>query len=68
MQERRVNTPRRNYQRHQQVALVTPVVDAAPTTVAYQRPSQQGNQGYSQRRESYDPIPMSYTELLPALI
>ena len=35
MQERRVNTPRRNYQRHQQVASVTPVVGAAPTTVAY---------------------------------
>ena len=34
MQERRVNTPRRNHQRHQQVALVTPVVGAAPTTVA----------------------------------
>ena len=39
-----------------------------PTTLAYQRPSQQGNQGYNQRRESYDHIPMSYTELLPELI
>ena len=68
MKERRVNTPRKNYQRHQQVALVTPVINAAPTTVAYQRPSQQGNQGYNQRRENYDPIPMSYAELLPALI
>ena len=45
IQERRVNTPRRNYQRHQQVASVTPVMNAAPTTVAYQRPSRQGNQG-----------------------
>ena len=68
MQERKVNAPRRNYQRHQQVASVTPVMNAAPTTVAYQRPSQQGNQGYNQRRESYDPIPMSYMELLPTLI
>ena len=66
--ERRVNASRRNYQRHQQVASVTPVVGAAPTTVAYQRPSQQGNQGYNLRREIYDPIPMSYTELLPTLI
>ena len=43
------------------------VVNAAPTTVAYQRQSQQGNQGNNQRRENYDPI-MSYEELLPALI
>ena len=35
MQERRVNPPRRNYQRHQQVASVTPVVGVAPTIVAY---------------------------------
>ena len=68
MQERSVNPPRRNYQCHQQVASVTPLVGVAPTTVAYQKPSQQGNQGYNQRRESYDPIPMSYIELLPALI
>ena len=40
IQERRVNPPRRNYQRHQQVASVTPVVGVAPTIVAYQRPSQ----------------------------
>ena len=39
MQERRVNTPRRNYQRHQQAALVTPVVGVAPTIVSYQIPS-----------------------------
>ena len=39
IQERRVNTPRRNYQRHQQVASVTPVMSVALTTVAYQRPS-----------------------------
>ena len=50
IQERRVNAPRRSYQRHQQVASVTPVMSAAPTTVAYQRPSQQGNQGNNQRR------------------
>ena len=66
--KRRVNPPRINYQRHQQVASVTPIVGVALTIVAYQRPSQQGNQGYNQRRERYDPIPMSYTELLPALI
>ena len=68
IQERRVNTLRRNYQRHQQVASVTPVMNATPTTVVYQRLSQHGNQGYNQRRENYDPIPMSYAELLPALI
>ena len=51
IQEMRVKAPRRNYQRHQQVSSVTPVMNAAPTTVAYQRPSQQGNQGYNQRRE-----------------
>ena len=45
IQERRMNAPRRNYQRHQQVASVTPVMNAALTTVAYQRQSQQGNQG-----------------------
>ena len=39
MQERRVNTYRRNYQPHQQVASITPVVGVTPTTVAYQRPS-----------------------------
>ena len=37
IQERRVNTPRRNYQRHQQVASVTPVMNSALTTVSYQR-------------------------------
>ena len=68
MQERMVNTPRRHYQHHQQVASVTSFVGATLTTVAYQRPSQQGNQGYNQRRENYDPIPMSYAELLPALV
>ena len=39
MQERKVNAPRRNYQRHQQVASVTPVMNAAPTTIAYHGPS-----------------------------
>ena len=33
IQERRVNTPRRNYQRQQQVTSVNPVMNAAPTTV-----------------------------------
>ena len=40
MQERRVKAPRKNYQRHQQVSPVTPVMNAALTTAAYQRPSQ----------------------------
>ena len=40
IQERRVNTPRRNYQRHQQVSSITLVVGATPTTVSYQRSSQ----------------------------
>ena len=35
MQERRVNTPRRNSQCHQQVTSVTLVVDVVPTIVAY---------------------------------
>ena len=50
IQERKINAPRRNYQCHQQVASVTPVMSATPTTVAYQRQSQQGNQGNNQRR------------------
>ena len=68
IQERRINTSRRNHQHPQQVASVTLVVNAAPTTVAYQRPEPQGSQGKSQRREPFDSIPMSYAELLPALI
>ena len=43
MKERRVNAPRKNYQPHQQVTSVTHVMNAAPTAVAYQKPSQQGN-------------------------
>ncbi|CAI8617493.1 unnamed protein product [Vicia faba] len=43
-------------------------MNAAPTTVTYQRQSKQGNQGNNQRRENYDHIPMSHAELLPALI
>ena len=39
MQERRVKAPRKNHQRHQQIASVTPVMNAAPNTAAYQRPS-----------------------------
>ena len=35
IQERRVNPPRINYQRHQQVSSVTPVVGVDPTTVVY---------------------------------
>ena len=35
MKERRVNPPRRNYQCHQQVASMTPVVSVALTIIAY---------------------------------
>ena len=42
---RRVNPPRRNHQRHQYVASITPVFNTAPTIIAYQRPAPQGNQG-----------------------
>ena len=66
IQDRRVNTSRRNHQCHQQVSSVTPVINAAPTIIAYQRPAPQGSQGQNQRREHFDSIPMSYAELLPA--
>ena len=68
IQKRRVQLPRRNHQHHQQVASVTPVVNVTPITIAYQRPSPQGNQGQNQKREPFDSIPMSYAELLPMLI
>ena len=45
IQEMRVNIPRRNYQLRQQVALVTPVVGADPTIVAYQRRPSRGIKG-----------------------
>ena len=45
VQERRVRPPRRLDQHQQQVALVTPVVNVAPTSISYQRAPQQGNQG-----------------------
>ena len=39
------------------------------TAVAYQRAPQQGNQGQAhQRKMSFDPIPMTYTELYPSLL
>ena len=47
---------------------MTPVVNVAPTTVAYHIPSPQGNQGKSQKREAFDSILMSYEELVSALI
>ena len=50
IQERRVNTPRRNHQHHQQVASVTPVVNMASTIITYQRPCPQVNQGQNQKR------------------
>ena len=66
--ERKIEPTRRNQWYQQQVASVTSVVNAAPTTVSYQRPSPQGNQGQSQKREAFDSIPMSYAELLTVLI
>ena len=68
IQERRVNPSRRNHQRPQQVALVTPVVNAAPTTVSYQRPAPQRSKGNNQRRETFESIPMTYAGILPTLI
>ena len=68
IQERRVNPPRRSHQCHQQVSSVTPVVNVAPIIIASQRPAPQGSQGKNKRREPFDSIPMSYAELLPALI
>ena len=68
IQERMANPSRRNHQRQQQVASVTPVVNAASTTIVYQRPSPQGSQGKNRMREPFDSIPMSHTEILPTLI
>ena len=59
VQERRAKPPRRRHVHQQQVASVTPVVNIASTSVAYKRTPQQGNQGQSQKREPFDPIPMS---------
>ena len=56
----------RSHNRNQQVASVTPFVNATPTVVAYQRAPQQGNQGQGhQRKMSFDPIPMKYIDLYP---
>ena len=66
--ERKIRPPRRHPWYQQQVAFVTPVVNIAHTTIAYQRPPPQGNQGQSQKREAFDSIPMSYAKLFPALI
>lgn len=66
----------RNSQRHQQVALVTLVINStsvAQATLSYQpcfqqRANQQNQQNGTQRHVQFDPIPMNYTELFSALI
>ena len=65
--ERKIRTTRRHQRYQQHVASVTPVVNVSPTTVTYQRPSPQGNQGQSHKREAFDSILMSYAELLSSL-
>lgn len=89
------NRPRRmNYPYHPQhrhIAVVTPVITAAPPTQAQfpqqrtnrfqqnsqyqqhphqhqQQPQQQQRQQQQPRKTNFDPIPMTYTELYPALI
>ena len=58
-----------SHNKNQQVASMTPVVNETMTVVAYQRAPQQGNQGQChQRKMSFDPIPMTYTELYPSLL
>ena len=66
-QERRVNTSRRNYQLHQQVSSVTPIVNMTPTRVSYQRPDPQGSQGKNQRIEYFESIPMSLCRATPSI-
>ena len=64
VQERRTRPPNRRPQ-NQQVAVVTPVVATTPTTILYNKESQQGQ---VLKRELFDPIPMTYVELYPTLI
>ncbi|PNX82497.1 coatomer subunit zeta-3, partial [Trifolium pratense] len=62
-----------DYQQQQHVATVTPVMNSTPSSGYQQQPQQQApqqfnNQNRIQRTPQFDPIPMSYTELFPALI
>lgn len=73
-QEKHMRLPRNN-QHHQHVAFVTPVINSAPVgqaTPSYQpcfqqRTNQQNQQNCGQRPVQFDPIPMTYTKLFPAL-
>ena len=74
--------PRGNANHRQQVAAIAPVVNSAPNTgfapqfqqypQQDQQPRQQAqqfnNQNQNRRVLQFDPIPMSYTELYPALV
>ena len=68
IEERKFRPLRRHHRHQQQVASVTPVVNVSLTAVSYQRPPPQGNQGQGQRREAFDPVPMSYTYLFLTLV
>src|ERR1044072_2975433 len=71
--------PRKNVNHRQQVATVAPVVSTTsnmgitPQFQQNQQPRQQAhqftnNQNHAPRISQFDPMPMSYTELYPALI
>ena len=70
--------PRKNFSQQQQVATIAPVVNTssntgiAPQFQQTQQPRQQAQQFNNQNRapriSQFDPIPMTYTELYPALI
>src|ERR1043165_8010075 len=70
--------PRKNVSRQQQVAAIAPAVSASPNAEMApqfqqtQQPRQQAQQFNNQNRaprvSQFDPIPMTYTELYPALI
>ena len=49
IRERKIRPPRRHHWYQQQVSFVTLVVNVAPTTISYQRPSPWGNQGKFRR-------------------
>ncbi|XP_058727116.1 uncharacterized protein LOC131598545 [Vicia villosa] len=61
----RSRNPSKRYSRPQQVAAITLVVATALTTIPYNKVD---HQGQAPRREPFDPIPMTYTELYPALV
>ncbi|MCI63801.1 hypothetical protein A2U01_0085058, partial [Trifolium medium] len=56
-----------NYQQ-QHIAAVTPVINSTPNSGYQPQPPQQvPQQNRMQRPPAFDPIPMTYAELLPAL-